>query len=104
MKENTTSKGTPFFWHNYNARNNIKIKHLMRKHGQAGYGIYWAIIEELYENANALPLDYNSIANDLRVSSDVIQSIINDFDLFEVGKDTFSISPTVNVINYTIQK
>ncbi len=78
-----------YFSHDYNARADIKIKKLIVKHGYEGYGIFWALIEDLYQNANALPLDYDCIAYDLRTKSDVIESIINDFDLFKVGKDTF---------------
>ena len=83
------SKETFYFSHDYNAKNNIKIKRLIVKHGYEGYGLYWAMIEDLYQNANALPLDYDCIAYDFRVSSDLIESIINDFDLFEVGEDAF---------------
>ena len=83
------SKETFYFSHDYNARNDIKIKRLIIQHGYQGYGLYWALVEDLYQNANALPLDYDCIAYDLRVSSDVIASIINDFDLFEVDDDTF---------------
>ncbi|MDD2475160.1 MAG: DUF4373 domain-containing protein [Dysgonamonadaceae bacterium] len=83
------SKETFYFSHDYNARNDIKIKKLIVKHGYEGYGLYWAMIEDLYQNANAMPLDYDCIAYDLRASSDVIESIINDFDLFEVDGDTF---------------
>ena len=83
------SKETFYFSHDYNARNDIKIKRLIVKHGYEGYGFYWALIEDLYQNANALPLDYDCIAYDLRASSDVIRSIINDFDLFQVDDDTF---------------
>ena len=90
MKENTTSKETFYFSHDYNARNDIKIKRLIVKHGYEGYGIFWAMIEDLYQNANALPLDYDCIAYDFRTNSDMIESIVNDFDLFEVGEDTFS--------------
>ena len=36
-----------------------------------------------------MPLDYDFIAYDLRTSVDMIKSIINDFDLFEVDDDTF---------------
>ncbi len=36
-----------------------------------------------------MPLDYDCIACDLRASSDMIQSIINDFDLFQVEGGTF---------------
>jgi len=37
----------------------------------------------------ALPLDYESIAYDLRMDSEVIKSIINDFDLFVIDGDIF---------------
>ena len=83
------SKETFYFSHDYNARNDIKIKRLIVKHGYEGYGLYWAMIEDLYQNANAMPLDYDCIAYDFRASSDIIESIINDFDLFEIDNDTF---------------
>ena len=89
------SKETFYFSHDYNARTDIKIKRLIVKHGYEGYGLYWSIIEDLYQNANTLPLDYDCIAYHLRTSSDMIESIINDFDLFGVDEDTFSSSRTV---------
>ena len=39
-------KNTFYFSHDYNARNDIKIKKLIAKHGYLGYGIFWAIIED----------------------------------------------------------
>ena len=83
------NKDTFYFSHDYNTRSDIKIKKIIVKHGYEGYGIFWALIEDLYQNANALPLDYDCIAYDMRTNSDIIESIINDFDLFEVDDDTF---------------
>ena len=54
-----------------------------------GYGIFWAIVEDLYNNANALRMDYDGIAFDLRVEIDVVESVINDFDLFSFDQDCF---------------
>lgn len=54
-----------------------------------GYGIYWAIIEDLYNNANALRNDCDGIAYDLRVDSEVVKSVLNDFDLFVFDGDFF---------------
>lgn len=82
-------KETFYFSHDYNTRADIKIKRLMSRHGMAGYGIFWAIIEDLYNNANALRLDYDCIAYDLRTDSDTIKSIINDFELFEFDGEYF---------------
>lgn len=54
-----------------------------------GYGVFWSIIEDLYNNANALQTDYEGIAYDLRMDEDVIKSIINDFDLFVIDGAEF---------------
>lgn len=82
------AKETFYFSHDYNARVDAKIKKLLMTFGAEGYGIFWMIIEDLYNNANALPTDYNSIAFDLRVDKKIVESIINDFDLFMI-KDGF---------------
>jgi len=83
------SKDTFYFSHDYNSRNDEKIKFLLRKHGFIGYGLFWAIIEDLYNNANALRTDYEGIAYDFRVDVLLIESIIKDFDLFVFEGDTF---------------
>lgn len=82
-------KDTFYFSHDYNTRSDDKIKMLIRKHGVIGYGIFWCIIEDLYNNANALRTDYDGIAYDLRVDKETIKSIINDFDLFVFDDDIF---------------
>lgn len=78
-----------YFSHDFNARQDAKIKRLIMKHGMAGYGMFWAIVEDLYNNANALPTDYESIAFDLRTDSETIESIITGFDLFIINQNTF---------------
>ena len=82
-------EGTFYFTHDYNARLDEKIKMLLRKHGMIGYGIYWAIIEDLYNNANALRTDCDGIAYELRVDAIVIKSVIFDFNLFVFDGDFF---------------
>lgn len=83
------AKNTFYFSHDYNSRADEKIKLLIRKHGFLGYGIFWAIIEDLYNNANALRTDYEGIAFDLRVDIKIVESVINDFDLFIIKDDFF---------------
>ena len=56
------AKDTYYFSHDYNARNDSKIKRLLSKHGYLGYGLFWAIVEDLYNNANALPTQSDSNA------------------------------------------
>lgn len=81
---------TFYFSHDYNARSDNKIKRLILKYGMNGYGIFWSLVEDLYNNANALPLEYDVIAFDLRADEDTIKSIINDFDLFIISNGFFS--------------
>lgn len=54
-----------------------------------GYGIFWSIVEDLYNNANALQTDYDGIAYDLRTDSEIVSSVVNDFDLFIFDGDFF---------------
>jgi hypothetical protein len=82
------TKDTFYFSHDHNSRTDPKIKRLLAKHGMQGYGIFWAIVEDLYNNANALQTDYETIAFDLRVDASVVQSIIEDFNLFSFDGET----------------
>lgn len=82
-------KETYYFSHDYNARTDIKIKKLIHKHKMKGYGIYWAIVEDLYNNDNCLALDYEIISSELRENSKIIQSVIEDFDLFVIENNFF---------------
>lgn len=83
-------KDTFYFTHDYNARTDSRIKNLIRKHKMLGYGIYWAIIEDLYQNANALQTDFEGIAFDLHTNEEIIRSVVCDFDLFIINDGIFS--------------
>lgn len=72
-----------------NTRTDSKIKQLIRKHGLTGYGIFWAIVEDLYNNANELESDFAGIAYDLRESEEIIKSVIKDFELFVIDGNKF---------------
>ena len=80
---------TFYFSHDYNSRTDEKIKRLIRKHGMLGYGLFWAIVEDLYNNANVLRTDYDGIAYELHIDTETIRSIINDFNLFEIKDNEF---------------
>ena len=81
---------TFYFSHDYTARSDVKIKSLIRKHGFVGYGIYWALVEDLYINENSIPANVEDIAHDYRVEDEVIRSILNDFGLFVVTDGNLS--------------
>lgn len=79
-----------YIQHEVATRMDEKVKKLIRKHGMIGYGIYWSIIEDLYSNGNKLECDYTGLAVDYRVPAEKIQSVVNDFGLFEVNDGIIS--------------
>lgn len=98
------SKETYYFSHDYDTRSDIKIKKLISKHGYEGYGLFWAIVEDLYMNANALPTDYEAIAYDLRSNPDVIKSIVENFGLFIIEDNTFGSLSIQERLDKRVQK
>ena len=76
-----------YFSHDYSARSDEKIKKLIRKHGMEGYGVFWSLVEDLYQNENSLQFDTEGIAYDLRVKEHVIKSVICDFGLFSIEEN-----------------
>ena len=83
------AKDTFYFSHDYNSRNDEKIKSLIFKHGLRGYGIFWAIIEDLYNNTNELQTNYERIAFELREDLIIVKSVIEDFELFVISDNYF---------------
>jgi uncharacterized protein YdaU (DUF1376 family) len=82
-------KETFYFSHDYTTRADEKIKNLMFNFGPEGYGIYWILIEELYQNSNQLQTNYKRIAYDIRVDEEKVRSIVEDFGLFIVQEQNF---------------
>ena len=79
-----------YFPHDYNARTDPKLQEVIMTHGMAGIGVYWCIVEMMYEQGGRLPTkSINSIAYNLHASADIVRSIIYDFDLFVVEGDEF---------------
>jgi hypothetical protein len=83
-------KETFYFSHDYGSRADSKIKRLIYKHGMEGYGVYWCIIEDLYQNDNKLNRDYEMYSYYLSCTTTLYESIVEDFDLFVLEDNTFS--------------
>jgi inhibitor of KinA sporulation pathway (predicted exonuclease) len=83
------TKETFYFRHDYNARGDRKLVNVIMKHGMIGIGIYWCIVEMLYEEGGYLPFEYERISFELRTEEWLIKSVINDFELFVVGENNF---------------
>lgn len=80
-----------YFPHDFNARTDPKVQRVRMKHGMEGVGTYWCIVEMMYEQGGMLPINsIEAIAYDLRVSQELVESIIQDFDLFVENEEHFT--------------
>ena len=85
-----------YFSHDFNARNDRKLVKLAMRHGMAGVGVYWCIVEMLYEESGKIMRsECERIAFELRVQCDLVESVVHDFDLFICDENAF-VSPSVN--------
>lgn len=77
-------KETFYFAHDYNARNDPKLQNVLFDLGVEGIGVFWCIIEQLYEQGGKLPLHYcKSIAFALHVDFCIVERLVNDYGLFK---------------------
>ena len=89
-------KDSLYFPHDYFARNDPKLVEVMMAHGMAGIGVFWCIIEMMYEQGGTLPTSsFKSIAFALHVDCNMVASVVNDFGLFIQDGENFT-SPSVN--------
>ena len=83
-------KDTFYFQHDYSARNDPKLQDVLIEHGVAGIGVFWCVIEQIYEQGGKLPFKAcKSIAFALHVDCKVVESVVNDFDLFQNDGTSF---------------
>jgi hypothetical protein len=80
---------TIYFPHDCHSRNDRKLVNLIMKHGMEGVGIFWCLVEMLYEEGGSMPLEYERITFDLRTNENVLRSVISDFELFVKDGDNF---------------
>lgn len=86
-----------YFSHDYNPTNDPKIQALIGVFGAVGYGVYWRLIEMLHcEKLHQIEQKkyiYIAIAKQLFVDekqvSEIINSCVNDFELFESDGNVF---------------
>lgn len=91
------AKETFWFSHDHNSRSDRKMLNLRMKHGMEGVGVYWCIVEMLYEeNGYISHGDYERIAFELQTNIERITSVINDFDLFDKNSDNFWSNSAIN--------
>lgn len=81
------------FSHANNARYDSRLIALRSRHGWLGYGLYWALLELLNATDEAtLVADYCALSYELRVDEATLQSVIEDFDLFDLTQSTTGVT------------
>ena len=88
-------KDTYYFPHDYHARHDTKIEAMVNDYGVEGYGMYWVLIERLYESRGnkieKFPKLFFGLATELCVSPDraekFVLSLINDYRLLKENEN-----------------
>lgn len=80
-------KETYYFSHDFNAGGDPKIVRLLMKMGAQGYGLYWLLIEKLYQEGGRVPADFDLLAYAMGTQRDAIASLVGEFDLFFVEQN-----------------
>jgi len=78
-----------YFSHDYKARSDRKMVNLQMKLNMEGVGCFWSIVEMLYEEGGYLRMEYERIAFELRTDKNVIQQVVEDFELFKNDSKVF---------------
>lgn len=77
-----------YFSHDYNARQDIKVRRLQFDLGMWGIGVFWSLVEELYASGNHIPLtDMAMIARSLGSTTKKVMRVVECYGLFGVAED-----------------
>ena len=83
-----------YFKHDSNARGDLKMIVLRKKHGLEGYGVYFCLLEMLCcEQNHELCLDFEALAFDLQVDKKLIEDIVKNFGFFKFKRGKFYSKP-----------
>lgn len=84
-------KELPYITHDFGARNDPKLMDLQMDMGGQGLGIFWCLVEMLWENGGTIPANYKSIAFALRWCKPAeVEKVVTCYGLFEVSDGTIS--------------
>ena len=79
-----------YLQHQSNSFTDIKVIKMRSKLGMEAYGIFWALLELLFNEENKLCIDdYSVLAFSLQCDEDKLKSVIEDFDLFVIEDGCF---------------
>lgn len=76
--------------HKISNRSEYAFRKLIERKGAAAYGVYWYVLEELYESGGRMLFEeIESISNALCVRKDFVASVIKSFSLFQYDSESF---------------
>jgi uncharacterized protein YdaU (DUF1376 family) len=81
------AKDTLWFKHDTNSRSDDKIIELQMEYGMEGIGVYWCIIEMLYEQMGVMRMQCDRIAFELRAHKNVVEDVLKKYGLFQIDGD-----------------
>ena len=82
-------KGSHYFSHDYNARQDENVVPLLVEMGAEGYGLFWMIVEELYQANGRLNRNCAVLAYTTRQEASKLKRVVEDFKLFYFKGDKF---------------
>ena len=83
-------KNTYYFPHEYHARHDPKLEKLLFKMGCEGLGIYWCIVEILYEQGGYINIeDVEFLAHSIKSDIKKLTEVINNYGLFNKNGTKF---------------
>lgn len=66
------------------------MQEVLRECGVVGIGVYWCVVEMLYEQGGMLPIgSIKDIAFVLHVSEELVESVVRKYKLFKTNKKNF---------------
>jgi uncharacterized phage protein (TIGR02220 family) len=81
------------------------MKRLFMGEGLSGIGLYWCIVEMLYEKGGYIELEYIPIiAFDLRTTEDTVHNVIEKYGLFNSNDTHFYSNGVLNRLNLRAEK
>ena len=79
-----------YFSHDFGARNDPKLIEVQMDLGGVGLGIYWCLVEMLWEQEGFLPRNYRALAFCLRwAEEEDIRRVVEDYGLFGHDEEKF---------------
>jgi len=84
------AKESFWFKHDYNARSDKELVKVRMRMGLAGIGLYWCIVEMLYEEGGyLLRTEYERISFELQTKNECITELIESYALFQYDDKRF---------------